>query len=65
MSKKDVKFTQESTYKTMMTYTCPKRGVVTEEVTVRKFAAQITPDLKSTDTAISDLLSLDTVEEID
>ena len=34
----------ETTYKTTITYNCPKRGLVTEEVEVKKYKATEIPD---------------------
>ena len=34
----------ETTYKTKITYHCPKRGLVTEEVEVKKYKATEIPD---------------------
>lgn len=66
MSKKEVKFTEESAYKTTISYICPKRGKVTQEVLVRKFSPQEIPEMKSTDSTISDLLnSAIEIEDID
>lgn len=54
----------ETTYKTMYTYTCPVRGVVTQEVMVKKFRAQSAPETKYVDSEIAELLG-NTDENLD
>ena len=46
----------ESKYKTTVTYICPKRGKVTEEVVVIKYKPQEVPEDKSADPLISELI---------
>ncbi len=45
------------TEKRMITYTCPKRGLVTQEVEVKKYRGQKAPEHKPIDSEISELLS--------
>lgn len=55
----------EKTYKTMCTYTCPVRGIVTQEVVVKRFKAQSAPEHVSIDPEISELLSSVTDENLE
>jgi len=55
----------ESTYKTTVTYTCPKRGKITEIVTVVKYKAQKAPEDKPTDALLSELIGSDTFSDLE
>lgn len=52
----------ETTIKRMITYTCPVRGVVTQEVLVKKFEKQKAPEDKQVDSALSELLNSELTE---
>lgn len=45
------------TVKRMITYHCPKRGLVTQEVDVKKYRGQKAPEHKTVDSEISELLN--------
>jgi succinate dehydrogenase flavin-adding protein (antitoxin of CptAB toxin-antitoxin module) len=53
MSKKN----EEEVYVTKIKFKCPKRGIVEQEVKVKKYAAQSVPEAKATDETIAELLS--------
>jgi len=55
----------ESTYKTTITYTCPVRGLVTEEVVVKRYKPQKAPDNKQVEFAISELFGDESLEDIE
>lgn len=65
MSKKNDKFAEEGSYKTTVKFKCPVRGMVEQEVFVRKFTPVSTPEMKSTDAMISDLLNIEEVDELE
>ena len=60
MSQKDDNREIEKTYTTSVTYTCPKRGKITEIVTVVKYKGQKAPENKPVDSLISELIGSDT-----
>ena len=45
------------TVKRVITYHCPKRGTVTQEVEVKKYRGQKAPEHKPIDSEISELLN--------
>lgn len=55
----------EGSYKDTITYRCPKRGMVTEEVVVTRIAAQKAPEKTIVDSEISELLDSDIFVDID
>jgi succinate dehydrogenase flavin-adding protein (antitoxin of CptAB toxin-antitoxin module) len=65
MSKKEVKFGQEGSYRTTIKFRCPVRGLVEQEVVVKKFAAQAAPESKSTDSVVAELLNQEEISDED
>ncbi len=63
MSKKEEKVGEEGTYTTKIKFKCPKRGIVEQEVVVRKFTPQAAPETKGVDSTISELLNQEEVDE--
>ena len=55
----------ESTYKTLITFTCPVRGKVTEEVIVKRYKPQKAPENKQVEFAISELFGDETLEDLE
>jgi hypothetical protein len=54
----------EKVYTTTITYTCPVRGVVSEEVEVIRYKPQKTPDDKPIEFAMSELYTGDEEDDI-
>ena len=55
----------ESYYETTITYTCPKRGKVTEKVKIKKYKAQEAPENKPTDPIIGALFNQELLDEFE
>lgn len=55
----------ETTYKTYVTFNCPTRGKITQEVVVKRFKAQEIPEEKPVDATIRELLGSDLANELD
>jgi hypothetical protein len=55
----------ESTYKTYVTFNCPTRGKITQEVVVKRFKAEDIPEEKPVDASIKELLGSDQAQELD
>lgn len=55
----------EKTYTTSVTYTCPKRGKITEIVTVVKYKAQKAPENKPVDSLLSELIGSDIFSDLE
>lgn len=65
MSKEKHRSEIDSTYKTMITYKCPVRGSVTEEVLVTKYKKQEAPEDRLVDGDVAELLRATTGEDLD
>jgi len=65
MSSKDASREIEGTYTTTITYTCPKRGKITEIVKVTKFKGQKAPEDKPTDSLLSELIGSEAFSDLE
>jgi hypothetical protein len=65
MSRKEKDPNIECFYETTITYTCPKRGKVTETVKVKKYKAQVAPENKPTDPIIGALFNQELLDEFE
>lgn len=55
----------EGTYKTTLTYKCPTRGMVTQEVTVTRYKKQEATVEKPVDSDVAELLKAVSGEDLD
>lgn len=55
----------EATYKTTITYICPIRGQITEDVVVKRYKAKKAPEVKQVEFAISELFGDESIEDME